>query len=396
MDRDLAADRFYYLGAVADPVLQICRDEDGLDEVPLERTGGGRRQGEALWSASLAGVEGAGGSWQFRIVGAVAGCEQPPFAAFYTTGLRSLWLQDGQIFAYRPAPAVSPSQVIKIDAFEGSLPPRSLYIYLPRGYREHGDLRYPVLYMHDGQNCFERFVNDSFAGSWRAEETADWLIGQGLMRECIIAGVGNGGEARILEYLPPYASFRPPPRRPFEEALHGNDPADFLRRPLLPIRGRADQALAYYRDEISRHINSRYRTQPGREHTATCGSSMGGLFSAYIAWEHPEFARHHAILSPSLWMTRDEAGDLQAIGRVRNGGRPDVRLWLDSGTLDAPGRGDDGQQETQAMRDALLAAGYQAGPDFQYYLDEGATHSEAAWAARLPMVFQFLFPVLSC
>jgi hypothetical protein len=65
---------------------------------------------------------------------------------------------------------------------------------------------------------------------------------------------------------------------------------------------------------------------------------------------------------------------------------------MDSGTLSSPGRGEDGQQETAAARSALLAAGYVEGVDFQYYLAEGATHSEAAWAARLPMVLQFLFP----
>jgi hypothetical protein len=32
------------------------------------------------------------------------------------------------------------------------------------------------------------------------------------------------------------------------------------------------------------------------------------------------------------------------------------------------------------------------GVDFQYHLAEGATHSEAAWAARLPLVLQFLLP----
>lgn len=63
----------------------------------------------------------------------------------------------GEIFSYQPAPDVSPSRVIKLPAFTGSLPTRPLYIYLPRGYDEHLDRAYPVLYMHDGQNCFETF-----------------------------------------------------------------------------------------------------------------------------------------------------------------------------------------------------------------------------------------------
>ena len=70
----------------------------------------------------------------------------------------------------------------------------------------------------------------------------------------------------------------------------------------------------------------------------------------------------------------------------------DIRIWLDSGTQDDPGRGDDGMKETIAARDALLANGYQPGPDFQYYLDEAGIHNESSWAARLDRIFRFIFP----
>ena len=139
-------------------------------------------------------------------------------------------------------------------------------------------------------------------------------------------------------------------------------------------------------------IGEHYRILSGREHTATCGSSMGGLFSIYIAWEHPEFARSHAALSSSFWATRNGSDTLEAIDRLRRLPRRDVRLWLDSGTQSAPGHGDDGMGDTQLAREALIEAGYAEGIDFQYYLDEEGFHSEASWAARLPMIFQFLFP----
>ena len=70
---------------------------------------------------------------------------------------------------------------------------------------------------------------------------------------------------------------------------------------------------------------------------------------------------------------------------------PDVRLWLDSGTQDSSGQGDDGLPETEAARDALLANGFSEGPDFQFFVDEGTVHNESAWAKRLPQIFQFLF-----
>jgi predicted alpha/beta superfamily hydrolase len=269
--------------------------------------------------------------------------------------------------------------VIKIPRFTGRLSPRALYIYLPRGYAEHQTRRYPVLYMHDGQNCFEAYAADSFAGSWQADRTADRLIGQGRMRECLIVGVSNGGRQRRIEYLPPYATYQAAQRK-------GHQPKPD------PVTGTADRTLAYYQADVATFIQQTYRVLGGREQTATCGSSLGGLFSTYIAWEQPEFARHHAIMSPSYWLTRTPQDAFETIERLRQGPPRDLRLWLDSGTLDAPGRGNDGMPETLAARQALLDIGYQEGPDFRYYLAKGAIHHESAWAARLPLVFEFLFP----
>jgi predicted alpha/beta superfamily hydrolase len=273
----------------------------------------------------------------------------------------------------------SPSRVIKIPNFKGRLSIRPLYVYLPPGYSEEQDVHYPVIYMHDGQNCFQAHVADSYAGSWRADETADHLIGRKRMRPTIIVGVSNGGENRMVEYLPPYASIRP---------RLGKYPLPWPNAPC----GRADETLAYYREDVATAIEREFRVLPGRENRATCGSSMGGLFSTYIAWDHPQFARHHAIMSPSYWVTCNWRGVMSTVERLRLRERRDVRLWLDSGTQYEPGRGDDGMKDTATARDALLSGGYELGPDFNYYLAEGAVHHESAWAARLPQVFHFLFP----
>ena len=289
---------------------------------------------------------------------------------------------------------LTPSKVIKIPEFTGSLSTRALYVYLPPGYLEQQDVFYPVLYMHDGQNCFETFVGDSFSGSWRADRTADRLITQGEMQPCIIVGVSNGGKARIVEYLPPYV--RQQVRQ--SEWAKGSRP----KQP-VSIIGHADRTVAYYRDEVHDYVRSHYRVLDGRENIATCGSSMGGLFSTYMAWEHPRFAHGHAIMSPSFWITDQHGGraggPYQTIERFRTGvatvenQRRALRLWLDCGSWGgAVGQGSDGLPLLLAARDALHENGFAQGPDFRVYLDEGAIHHESAWAARLDKVFRFLFP----
>lgn len=391
MHAPLLSNHFCFLGEGLNPAIELWSDDAVQQSVPLAWSGSGRRSDESLWLADLSGLLPAG-EWQFRVNLGDGRLLHPEFAPCYTTTLRSLWMQDGQLFDYRPAPSVSPPCVVKIEEFHGSLGTRPLYIYLPRGYDEHGDRRYPVLYLHDGQNCFDAFVDDSYAGAWQADLAASLLIRQGLMQECLLVGVSNGREQRILEYLPPYARHLPPPRRPTVAVDHGDEQPPQQQRPLRPVPGRAAATLAYYRDEVAPFVGQRYRVLAGREHTATCGSSLGGLFSIYIAWQHSDFARHHAALSTSFWATRTPNGALEAVERMRTAPRRDIRLWLDSGTLSSPGRGNDGQRETALARDALREAGYVEGVDFQYYVADGATHSEDAWAARLPLVFQFLFP----
>ncbi|MCA9979968.1 MAG: alpha/beta hydrolase [Anaerolineales bacterium] len=357
-------------------------EETTYVRVPFTAEQKGRLPGETCWVCHPELP--ATGWWRFRIDlgdGTYAAPDNQGSYDVYHTPLRQLWLQNGQIYAYEPAPAHSLSRVIKIPHFTGSLPRRALYIYLPRGYDQHTHRRYPVLYMHDGQNCFERYVHDSFSGSWRADEVADRLINQGQMAECIIVGVSNGGANRLAEYLPPYSTLHLPPENDDEVAF-------------APIHGRAHQTAAYYAQEVAPFIERYYRAAHGRENRATCGSSMGGLFSMYLAWEHPDFAKHHAVVSPSFWIT-SEHGQLEAVARLRDGRDRDVRLWLDSGTSDNGDSGDDGRADTEHARDTLLTHGYQIGPNFQHYRDEGAIHNEGSWAKRLPHIFRFLFPPLN-
>ncbi|MCA9839439.1 MAG: alpha/beta hydrolase [Trueperaceae bacterium] len=286
----------------------------------------------------------------------------------------------------RQAVVLNPSSsvVTKLPAFTGSLATRALYIYTPPGYAENLNSSYPVIYMHDGQNVFESFVKDSFAGSWQADETADRLILAGKMRPCVIVGVSNGQTERLQEYQPPYNKMR------YAPLTRRGKPR---KHPFI-IKGEADKTVVYYQ-EIAEYIKTHYRILEGREHAATCGSSMGGLFSTYMAWEYPEFAKNHAALSPSYWTTTRDDGKLNILERIRHYPKRDVRLWLDSGegTSEVEGGDDDNKFCTLKARAALLEAGYKEGKDFVYYLAEGGLHRESSWAARLDKVFQFLMPV---
>ncbi len=74
---------------------------------------------------------------------------------------------------------------------------RDLYVYLPPSY-ESSDRRYPVIYMHDGQNLFDQAL--SYAGEWQVDETLMALSQEGI--EAIVVGIPNAGRHRLDEYGP--------------------------------------------------------------------------------------------------------------------------------------------------------------------------------------------------
>ena len=97
-----------------------------------------------------------------------------------------------------PPPSTITGNVATIEGFESdSLLPRNIYIYLPPAYKENGR-RYPVLYMHDGQNLFDA----SHTGhEWQMDEAAESLIKDGTIEPLIIVGIANTPD-RIDEYTP--------------------------------------------------------------------------------------------------------------------------------------------------------------------------------------------------
>ena len=72
---------------------------------------------------------------------------------------------------------------------------RTVRIYTPPICRL--EAHYRVMYLHDGQNCFD--AGTSFSGEWRIDETLDSLYTTGDAG-CIVVAIDNGGVHRFDEY----------------------------------------------------------------------------------------------------------------------------------------------------------------------------------------------------
>jgi predicted alpha/beta superfamily hydrolase len=242
---------------------------------------------------------------------------------------------------------------------------RRLYVYLPPSYAT-GDQRYPVIYMHDGQNLFDQSL--SYAGEWQVDETMERLAGAGF--EAIVVGVPNMGPRRIDEYS------------------HTRD-----RR--LRKGGRGEWYISFLADTVKPLIDADFRTLPGHEHTGLLGSSMGGLISLYGFFRRPEVFGFAGAMSPSLWFAQEAIFPFVEHAPFHSG-----KIYLDIGThegLDPRALSRSAHKYTsryvataRRMHDLLASKGYAPGVSLRYDEEEEAVHSEAAWARRLPEALRWL------
>ncbi len=247
-----------------------------------------------------------------------------------------------------------------IEKFESRYLPgaRDIAVYLPPGYRRKRIRRYPVLYLHDGQNVFDSAT--SFQGDeWQVDETAEALIAAGAIEPLIVVGIYNTGPRRIDEYTPTV------------DAGHARG-------------GQSHLYSALIRHEIKPMIDRRFRTRNGPENTGLGGSSLGGLVTLEMGLSHPEVFGKLAVMSPALWW--DKQLMLARVAALPQ--KMTLRIWLDMG-LD---EGDLCVQDARQMRDLLERKGWVEGRDLQHWEYPGAGHTETAWAARMGQVLQFLFP----
>ena len=248
------------------------------------------------------------------------------------------------------------------------VPARDVDIWLPPSYGTDPDRRYPVVYMHDGQNLFDPTL--SYTGvDWGVDEAMTALAEAGTIREAIVVGIWNTPR-RFQEYMPqaPVAA----------HAAIGAAmmfPADQLA---------SDAYLRFLVEELKPAIDARFRTLPGRDDTFAIGSSMGGLVSLYAAAQYPDVFGGVGAVS-----THWPAGDGVVIGWLADH-LPDPathRLWFDHGTATLDAEYAPYQRRMDAM---VREAGYVEGDDWTTRVYEGAEHNEAAWRARIGDILSFL------
>ena len=281
----------------------------------------------------------------------------------------------GSVLSAESTVLVTPATAGRIE----TLPPlasryvaaRRIDVWLPPGYDTNAGERYPVVYMHDGQNIFDSAT--SYGGtSWEVDQAMCRLIKAGKTKGAIIVGVWNSGMGRFPEYMP-------------RKAVTGDTLTILPGMPGMPTASiRSDAYLRYLVEEVKPAIDHAYRTLPDAAHTSVMGSSMGGLISGYALVEYPAVFGAAGCVS-----THFPAGDGIVINYfAQHLPPPDThRIYFDYGTqtLDAL------YEPYQLKMDAAMrAAGYTDGRDWMTRKFAGEEHSEKSWRKRVEIPLEFL------
>lgn len=236
---------------------------------------------------------------------------------------------------------------------------RDVLVWLPPDYARDPNRRYPVLYMHDGNNLFDR--RTSFGGQeWEVDEHANALIRAHSIEPVIIVGIYNTS-ARMDEYTW------------YSDTLDGQT-----------VGGKGAQYARFLVEELKPMIDKTYRTLPDREHTSVMGSSLGGQISFYLGLNYPQVFGQVGLMSPSIWWKHRAM--VQDVARFPT----NLRVWVDMGTRE----GSDPEAMVQDAKDfvaGLEKRGYQHFRNLAFHLEPGAGHNEQAWDARFDRPLSFFF-----
>lgn len=260
-----------------------------------------------------------------------------------------------------------------------NITPPHVVVWLPPGY-DASKARYPVVYMHDGQNVFfpER---SGFNKVWAADKSALRLIASHRVKPFIIVAVDHPGAERYRQYFPQAIDDAAPPAL---RAVFENEGSVY-----------GDRYLKFLVTELKPRIDHDYRTLSDMRHTAVVGSSMGGLISCYAFVEYPKVFGRAGCVSTHWLLTMPDKLPVGANPVVmwedyltRKLGRPaGRRLWMDHGTETLDAYYDPWQRRIDARLGQL---GWRQGRDFESRVYPGAAHEENAWAARLDDIFAWL------
>jgi predicted alpha/beta superfamily hydrolase len=237
---------------------------------------------------------------------------------------------------------------------------RLIRVYLPKNYNE-GRKKYPVLYMHDGQNIF----NDDDAIGGTSLKLENYLDENGL--EVIVIGIDTNSKDRINEYCP---------------WVNGDYSKKILGH-ASTSGGKGIEYVEFIVNELKPFIDNKYRTL--KDNTAMAGISLGGLITIFAMCRYPQIFKNITVLSSAFYRNQEEIEklikdtDLSLIERI----------YLDCGDKES-GNEEFINKEVLASNKAVYDILKEKVTSIEFTIINDAEHYYSFFRERVPKLFSFL------
>jgi predicted alpha/beta superfamily hydrolase len=237
---------------------------------------------------------------------------------------------------------------------------RTIRVYLPKRYQVNVDQRYPVIYMHDGQNVFD----DTEAIGGTSLSLEEYLDEQEL--EVIVVAIDQNSDERFNEYCPWVNG-------EYSEKVLGYQSG---------LGGKGEQYIDFITHELKPFIDKKYRTL--KDSTAMVGISLGGLISVYAACKYPHIYRNIVGYSSAFWRNQEQIEEL-----IRNTDLSSIEsMYLDWGAKEVE---DEKVSElfaasNQAVADLLS----EKVPHLESRVIDDGKHHYSHFKKRVPQLFSFM------
>lgn len=232
---------------------------------------------------------------------------------------------------------------------------RRVWIYLPECY-DSCKKRFPVLYMHDGQNLFDNAT--SYSGEWGVDEYLDSLSAEA--NHCIVVAVDHGGNQRLNEYSP------------FDFELKG------IGAMSKSSKGEGKEYIEFLVKTLKPFIDKNYRTAKGKANTAIAGSSMGGLISLYAVLKYPGVFGAAGVFSPAFWVVPGIFDEIKSTGKKVN-----AKIYFYAGKLE-------GETMVPDMLKAYEEMSRVSKSKMQAVIRDDGKHNESTWRNEFPLFYEWI------
>lgn len=245
---------------------------------------------------------------------------------------------------------------------------RKIRVYLPPNY-ENNDKRYPVLYMHDGQNLFDE-ASASFGMEWKVDETLEDFYKAGKTDGVIVVGIDSIPDKKLR--YEEYTSF------------------NWSHPDVGPIEAKGEAYGKFIIETLKPFIDNKYRTYADRENTAIAGSSMGGYISIYIAMKYQD---HFSKVASVSTVALDNPMVGYKLRELVEASDPtyDIEVYLDIGDQETLSYATEPEiliQSNRKMCKSFQKAGFE---NITCKTIKDGIHNENSWADRFGDIFSILF-----